>query len=261
MTREDYTALLRDIGIDQMSRSGTFEAILELLQDQPGARVLDVPSGPGLLSEALRRLGHKVTAADLSSDAFQLHGTVPFHKLDLEEPLPFSDGSFDVVICGDGIEHLENPFAAFREFARVLDPSGRLVIATPNYLNLERRLHFLLNGALTKPLVRQPGFATRPKFDRGHINPLTLIRLAYMAECAGLELERWFTLLKKPRQRLLAPLAWLLMLYRRFLPESYRQRLWADASLSRGMLLGGKKLIAVFRRTSIEKADEPQRSC
>ena len=255
MTRDDYTALLRDIGINQMSRGGTFEAILELLEDRPGARVLDVPSGPGLLSEALRRLDYKVTSADLAPEVYELHGAVPFHKLDLDEPLPFSDGSFDVVVCGDGIAHLENPFAVFREFARVLDAGGRVVIATPNYLNLERRLRFLLTGALVKPLPRQPGFAARPKYDRGHINPLTLVRLAYTAECAELELERWFTLLKKPRQRLLAPLAWILLLYRRFLSDRYRRNLWADATLSSEMLLGGKKLIAIFRKTSAEAPD------
>ena len=248
MARRDYSALLREIGIKQISRGGTFECILEMLEGRPSLRVLDVPCGPGLLSEALRRLGYKVTSADLDVNAFELHGAVPFQQLDLEDPLPFADGSFDAVICGDGIEHLENPFALFREFARVLDGPGIVIIATPNYLNMERRLRFLLTGAVTKPLPRQPGFATRPKFDRGHINPITLIRLAYMAECAGLDLVRAFTLLKKPRQRVLAPLAWLVLLYRAFMPERYRYNLWVEHTNSSQMLLGGKKLIAEFEK-------------
>jgi SAM-dependent methyltransferase len=246
--RQGYSELLREIGIPQASREGTFEVVLEMLEGRPGARVLDVPSGPGLLSEALRRLGYEVTAGDLNAEAFALHGTIPFQQLDLEEKLPFGDGSFDVVYCGDGIEHLENPFAAFREFARILDVGGSVIIATPNYLNLERKLRFFLTGAVTKPLRRQPGFGSGPKRDRGHINPITLIRLAYMAECAGLELARSFTILKKPRQRIMAPIAWLVLLYRMFLSERDRQNLWAEQSLSLKMLLGGKKLFTEFKK-------------
>jgi len=250
--QEDYTALLQEIGIAQRSRGGTFESILALVAERPGARVLDAPSGPGLFCEALRRLGYRVTAADLDAEGFQLHGTVPFRELDLEDPLPFDDGSFDIVVCSDGIEHLENPFGLIREFSRVLDEGGSLIVATPNYLNLERKIQFLLTGALTKPLARQPGFARREKFDRGHINPLTLVRLAYMAECADLALERCFTLLPKPKQRILAPLAWLILLYRRFLDEKALRNLWAQHTLTLEMLLGGKKLVAEFRKTRPE---------
>jgi SAM-dependent methyltransferase len=248
MASRDFTALLDEIGIPQKSRRGGLEPVLALFEDMPRGRVLDVPCGPGLLAEALRRLGFRVTAADRDAAAFALHGSLAFRALDLEEPLPFDDGSFDFVHCGDGIEHVENPFVMLREFARVLRRDGTLVIATPNYLNLERRLRFLFTGSLTKPLPRRRGFDSGSSGDRGHINPLTLVRLAYMAENAGLRLARSATILPKPRQRLLSPLAWLIRLSRCFLPEPHRYNLFAEHTLSLGMLLGGKKLIAVFRK-------------
>jgi SAM-dependent methyltransferase len=243
----NYSRLLADIAIPQHSRHGSYEVLLELIADLPPGRALDAPCGPGLLSEALRRLGHDVTAGDLWADGF-LPRDIPFFAMDLDAVFPFADAAFDLVICGDGIEHLENPFALFREFSRVLAAGGTLVVATPNYLNLERRLKFLWSGSITKPLARSAGFASDEKSERGHINPLTLIRMAYIAETAGLDLVRSTTALRKPRQYALAPLALAIRCFRPFLSDSYRRDLFADHTLTMGSLLGGKVLLAVFRK-------------
>lgn len=47
------------------------------------------------------------------------------------DDLPFADESFDALIAGDVIEHLENPSHFLREANRVLKPDGKLVISTP----------------------------------------------------------------------------------------------------------------------------------
>jgi len=248
----DYHALLEEIDLPQKSRRGSLEHVLALVDPLPRGRALDVPSGPGLLTEALRLLGFSVTGADIDSEQFGLHDSIPFRTLDLDEPLPFPDGCFDLIHCGDGIEHIENPFALFREFSRILDERGTLIVATPNYLNLERKLRFLLTGSLTKPLKRPSGSGqqSRPtKADRGHINPLTLTRMAYIAETEGLQLEHAETLLPKARQNFLAPLALLLWAYGRFLSRSRRHDLFAEQTLPLSMLLGGKKLLAVFSKS------------
>lgn len=52
--------------------------------------------------------------------------------------LDFPGGRFDLVICSHVLEHVEDDWAALREIARVLRPSGRAVIVVP--LDLGRRL-------------------------------------------------------------------------------------------------------------------------
>jgi uncharacterized protein YndB with AHSA1/START domain len=240
-------ALVREIGLPQRSRAGSLEAVLEVAGRLPRGRALDLPCGPGLASEALRRLGFEVTAADLDEKAFAGSSAIRFEKVDLDLPLPFSDASFELVHCGDGIEHLESPIRALRELARVLAPGGSLLLTTPNYGSLERRLRFLLSGSLAKPLPRA-GMAERGEIGHGHLSPLTLTQLGWMAERAGLALVSARTLLPARRQRLLAPLALPALLYRALLPPERRRDLFAEQSGSLDVLLGGRKLLLVFAR-------------
>lgn len=48
------------------------------------------------------------------------------------EDLPFADGSFDLVLSNEVIEHVADDRAALAEMARVLRPGGRMVIFCPN---------------------------------------------------------------------------------------------------------------------------------
>ena len=78
------------------------------------------------------------------------------HPGNLDSELPFGDRSFDYVTCLEGLEHIENPQQAMREFARVLKPGGHLIVSVPNILNIEERLKWLLHGYTShfKPISR-----------------------------------------------------------------------------------------------------------
>ncbi len=49
--------------------------------------------------------------------------------------LPFADQCFDLVLCSEVLEHLDQPQCAVDEFARVLRPGGKLVVTVPNWYN------------------------------------------------------------------------------------------------------------------------------
>lgn len=49
--------------------------------------------------------------------------------------LPFKNSFFDIVICGEVLEHLEHPETCLREIKRILKDDGTVLISTPNGSN------------------------------------------------------------------------------------------------------------------------------
>jgi 2-polyprenyl-6-hydroxyphenyl methylase/3-demethylubiquinone-9 3-methyltransferase len=104
-----------------------------------GLRVLDVGCGGGLLAEPLAQLGCRVTGVDPSRrslDVARAHADAS--GLDIgyvhgvAEALPADDGTFDVVVCCDVLEHVTDLDATIREAARVLRPGGMYLYDTIN---------------------------------------------------------------------------------------------------------------------------------
>ena len=59
------------------------------------------------------------------------------------EPLPFRNGTFDVVVFSEVMEHVRFPKKALAEICRVLRPDGRLIGSVPNAFRLRNRFRFL----------------------------------------------------------------------------------------------------------------------
>jgi SAM-dependent methyltransferase len=108
-----------------------------------GKRVVDLPAGSGVTSKLLHELGCEVRSFDLFPEYFHVEGLV-CERADVNDGIPLPEGYADVVVCQEGIEHLANQFAAFREFNRITKTGGSLVVTTPNYGNLRGRLSYLL---------------------------------------------------------------------------------------------------------------------
>lgn len=126
---------------------------LEVVQAHagPGRRILEYGAIPLLLTAALKALGHDVTALDVAPDRFsrsiaELDLTVK--RCDFEvEPVPFSDGEFDLVVFNELFEHLRiNPVFTMREVHRVLRPGGLLLLSTPNLRSLDGLRNILLHN-------------------------------------------------------------------------------------------------------------------
>ena len=57
-------------------------------------------------------------------------GRVRIDQAALGEPLPYSDGAFDLIVCALAIHYATDRAAAFAEFCRVLRPGGAAVVST-----------------------------------------------------------------------------------------------------------------------------------
>jgi ubiquinone/menaquinone biosynthesis C-methylase UbiE len=106
------------------------------MQLVPGRSVLDAGCGVGWGSALLATAGAaSVVGLDIDApslvDASSRTDGASFVNGDLME-LPFADGTFDVIVCYEAIEHVTDPFAALDELRRVLAVGGVLTISSPN---------------------------------------------------------------------------------------------------------------------------------
>ena len=106
-------------------------------QAAAGRSVLDAGCGTAYGTRLLAAAGARhvtgvdLAAAVLESVAPEMPDTVTLRAGDLRN-LADEDDTYDLVVCFEVIEHFEDPFAVLDELARVLAPSGVLVVSSPN---------------------------------------------------------------------------------------------------------------------------------
>ena len=122
------------------------DGILKVFEDENRGAVADLGCGDGDYSVALTKMGFKVTACDLDVQRFKQKDKIDFKVCDVTKKLPFEDASLDYIVLAEVIEHLRNPYQVMQELNRVLRPGGKLVLSTPNILNLRSRIRFLFEG-------------------------------------------------------------------------------------------------------------------
>jgi len=123
---------------------------------RPFHQVLDLGAGHG---------DDLLLARDVAPDA-ALHGIevyapyaaeleqkgIVVHRLNIERDLlPFRDGSIDVIVANQVLEHVKELFWIFHEMSRVLPIGGKLILGVPNLAALHNRL-LLAFGRQPSPL-------------------------------------------------------------------------------------------------------------
>ena len=95
-------------------------------------QVLDLGSATGGNTLHIASLGHIVTSAEFSDIGIQIQRSKGIQVVQADaRKLPFEDESFDVVICLDVMEHIEEDFLVISEISRVLRSGGRFLISVP----------------------------------------------------------------------------------------------------------------------------------
>jgi len=253
--RDDSTAA-------PLAHEAIHDTVVGILEKEERGPLLDVPAGEGALAARLIAAGFEVSCCDLYPEIFRLDG-VRIRQGDLNGELPFDNHLFDFVTCLEGLEHIENPQQAIREFARVLRPGGSVIVSIPNILNIEERLKWLLYGYTShfKPLTRAHVAQLRAEYGNreeiaAHVNPIGYSELRYILEKYGFEIAEVRRDKPKSNAWLYWPIVLLIRLIARLTPAAKRTERWTNELASDEVLLGGNTLIV--RAVLIERDDAIQ---
>ncbi len=139
--------------------------LLDAVRLRPGARLLDVATGPGALAAEAANRGARAIGIDLSPQmvelARQLHPAINFHEADVEH-LPFPDDAFDAVVCAFGLGHFPRPEVAVAESVRTLLPGGRIAFSWWDDPSRQR-----IQG-IFRDAIAEVGISMPPDVPQGH---------------------------------------------------------------------------------------------
>lgn len=111
-----------------------YDILFEQLQDIKGKRVLDFGSGFGLVANHLAK-ENQVLAVEPNEEMVALRTQdYSYQQLvgSLDQLASLEDASFDVILCHNVLEYVENRKAVLKEFTRLLKPGGMLSIVKHN---------------------------------------------------------------------------------------------------------------------------------
>jgi SAM-dependent methyltransferase len=122
--------------------------VLERLQQfvderlTPGRTFTVLEAGCGSMSKV--RLGNNIHVVGIDISAKQLERNAELHEKILGDiqAYPLEKCSFDIVICWDVLEHLQDPRRALENLLEACKPNGMVILAFPNL--------FSLKGIITK---------------------------------------------------------------------------------------------------------------
>lgn len=197
---------------DRIYRERTVPWLEELASELPhAARCLVIGCGAGDEVAWFARRCRKVAATEIHAGAaaaaaarFAHLDHVDVRLVSPEDPLPFEDGSFDIVFLHDVAEHLVDVESALRDYHRVLAPGGSLVnwfsplFYSPYGAHLQDALKIpwghLLFGFRTIREVRNlyyPGVSAARDWNEFGLNRLTERRYRRIIRRLGFEDRRY----------------------------------------------------------------------
>jgi 2-polyprenyl-3-methyl-5-hydroxy-6-metoxy-1,4-benzoquinol methylase len=141
--------MLGNVGVDERARQSqgiSNDAILRMViraldrRNIAGGCLVDVGCGAGHLYQHVRHRFSRYVGVDVVQYE-DFPAQAEFCRLDLDSGrIPLPEGTGDVVIASEVIEHLENPRDLMRKLVRLTTAGGWIVVTTPNQLSLSSLL-------------------------------------------------------------------------------------------------------------------------
>ena len=158
--------------------AGMFGKVLK--ERHPGAHVTGIEAGRAAAAKAATRID-RVICARIEDVDFEASGIGP--------------GAFDLVVAGDILEHLHNPWGLLAKLRPLIAPGGRVVASIPNIRNLTVIGDLVLKGRFR--------YAERGLLDITHLRFFTFHEIQLMFDQTGYELEGYLCTLSRALRQLL----------------------------------------------------------
>lgn len=159
----------------------TYKVLVGVLERyvKTGQNILDIGSGAGTLAFYCNDKGNSLVGVDISKEAIDAANksikllNLKNIKFEVKKfPLEVPDGKYDIVICTEVIEHINNDTLAFKKIYTLLRKNGIAIISTPSK---------------NAPLHRL-GLAKNFDIRVGHLRRYTEQDLIKLSKTAGFEL-------------------------------------------------------------------------
>lgn len=161
-----------------------FTKIAALFPDGQALAVFDAGCGDARLSAELVRRGHAVAGLDAHPAAVAAARAAGVAAVlgDLETRWPAADGSMDVVLLVDVMEHVVDPLFVLSEARRVLKDGGACIVTWTNHFDIRGRVEFLLGRGIVHWSHRRYGARAA---DYSHLRFLRRPELLALVATAG----------------------------------------------------------------------------
>jgi 2-polyprenyl-3-methyl-5-hydroxy-6-metoxy-1,4-benzoquinol methylase len=160
-------------------------------------RVLELGSGPGMITRSLKGNSCRVVALELDEKAIELVAPhcESVHACDLNDPtwpetVKDSD-KFDVIVAGDVLEHLYNPWQTMSKLETLLADGGYVVLSLP---------HVGHNAVIACLLASDFGYQPWGLLDKTHIRFFCIKNMQQLFNDAGLKIIEVDYVVKTPEQ-------------------------------------------------------------
>lgn len=176
--------------------------VARLIRGEKG-RALEIGCNTGGLTAALAGQFDHIAGIDISNTAVEaarrraaanpeLGKKLEFQVASADQPLPFADKSFDVVLGIAVLEHLVFIYEALDEWHRVCKPGGCLVLCVPNMAYV-KHVGDLIRGRqpLTGSPTRDATYCREHGWDGHHLHYFTRSSLTELLRHVGFEPEAW----------------------------------------------------------------------
>lgn len=181
-------ATLEDVRASLFAPGRRYHLIDRVLRGRPpGGRAIEIGCGSGgALQVMVADYGFsEAVGFDIAFDEERRIGPVRLVPANFNQRLPVPDGWAAVVVAMMVIEHVFDPFHAFREVARVLAPGGVAAVNLPLVTSLRNRWRLLTGRVPETSVPFERWFADR-EWDGNHLHYFSLHSIRRLAAASGL---------------------------------------------------------------------------